>query len=119
MGFSTTPLRDPKPTRRNGGDPEKIQQIQAAFEQIVSAPIGEDENFFDAGASSLQLVQLHGLLIQEGDSLSVTDIFTYPSPSSLAASYLTPVEQADPNTDREQRQQRQALRKIARRKRVN
>lgn len=101
------------------GEPEKIQQIQAAFQQIVSAPIGENDNFFDAGASSLQLVQLHGLLTQQGDTLSVTDLFTYPSPALLASSYLTSVEQAEPNTDREQRQQRQALRKLARRKRVN
>ncbi|MGQ5483806.1 non-ribosomal peptide synthetase (plasmid) [Photobacterium damselae subsp. piscicida] len=101
------------------GEPEKIQRIQAAFQQIVSAPIGENDNFFDAGASSLQLVQLHGRLTQQGDTLSVTDLFTYPSPALLASSYLTSVEQAKPNTDREQRQQRQALRKLVRRKRVN
>lgn len=101
------------------GEPENIQRIRAAFQQIVSAPIGENDNFFDAGASSLQLVQLHGLLTQQGDTLSVTDLFTYPSPALLASSYLTSVEQAEPNTDREQRQQRQALRKLARRKRVN
>ncbi|MDP2534285.1 acyl carrier protein [Photobacterium damselae subsp. piscicida] len=81
--------------------------------------MGENDNFFDAGASSLQLVQLHGRLTQQGDTLSVTDLFTYPSPALLASSYLTSVEQAKPNTDREQRQQRQALRKLVRRKRVN
>ncbi|HCE3226384.1 TPA: amino acid adenylation domain-containing protein [Vibrio parahaemolyticus] len=118
VAYPTAQRLVPQAIQRQG-EPEKIQRIQAAFQQIVSAPIGENDNFFDAGASSLQLVQLHGLLTQQGDTLSVTDLFTYPSPALLASSYLTSVEQVEPNTDREQRQQRQALRKLARRKRVN
>ncbi|KJY70103.1 peptide synthetase [Vibrio coralliilyticus] len=103
----------------NRGKPENVQRIQAAFRQIVSVPIGEHDNFFDAGASSLQLVQLHGLLTQQGDTLSVTDLFTYPSPALLAGAYQAPTECTEPNSDRTQRQQRQTQRKLTRRQRVN
>ncbi|KJY91893.1 peptide synthetase [Vibrio neptunius] len=106
-------------SKSNRGKPENVQRIQAAFGQIVSTPIGENDNFFDAGASSLQLVQLHGLLTQQGDTISVTDLFTYPSPALLAGAYEVSTKGSEPHSARTQRQQRQTQRKLTRRQRVN
>ncbi|MBU2898683.1 non-ribosomal peptide synthetase [Vibrio hepatarius] len=101
------------------GEPAHIQTIQTAFEQIVSVYIGENDNFFDAGASSLQLVQLHALLVKQGNTLSVTDLFSYPSPALLAGSYKNPMVQQPSTNALSQRKQKQTQRKLTRRQRVN
>ncbi|WP_000009886.1 non-ribosomal peptide synthetase [Vibrio mimicus] len=110
---------DREPIRsRDDGDPATIEKIQQAFKQIVNSAIGEKENFFDAGANSLQLVQLHAALHQMSMPLSVTDLFTYPSPALLAA-FLSEGRLSDkPSDDQLARRQRQNDRKLNRRQRV-
>jgi yersiniabactin nonribosomal peptide synthetase len=99
-------------------DPIKVRQIQETFDQIVCSSVGERENFFDAGANSLQLVQMHSALHQLGMSLSVTDLFTYPSPISLATALVGKAAPLDSNDTLKVRQQRQSNRKNNRRQRI-
>ncbi|MFW7524933.1 amino acid adenylation domain-containing protein [Vibrio ostreicida] len=99
-------------------DPANVRQIQDAFKHIVTATIGEKQNFFDAGASSLQLVQLHAALHQQGMGISVTDLFTYPSPSLLAASLSQQSTSSTPSPEALSRQLRQENRKMNRRQRA-
>ncbi|MGW7199935.1 amino acid adenylation domain-containing protein [Streptomyces chryseus] len=46
--------------------------------------IGPEENFFDAGGHSLLLLQMHAVLQQQFPSLSVTDLFRFPTVRGLA-----------------------------------
>ncbi|EFH74720.1 non-ribosomal peptide synthetase [Vibrio cholerae] len=101
-----------------GGDPVTILTIREQFQQIVNVPISERENFFDAGANSLQLVQLHAALHSLAMPLSVTDLFAYPSPALLAA-WLSKAEKVDSSNETlKSRQQRVSDRKANRRQRV-
>ncbi|WP_157160206.1 non-ribosomal peptide synthetase [Cupriavidus sp. BIS7] len=61
-----------------------LRDLRVMFREIVGQPIEPDTNFFDAGASSLQLVQWHARLRQAGRTLAVTDLFAHPSPRALA-----------------------------------
>ncbi|WP_271271074.1 non-ribosomal peptide synthetase [Aliamphritea hakodatensis] len=65
-------------------DAAVVRTICEQFRETVSLSLSETDNFFDAGANSLQLVQLHGKLLAQGMPLVVTDLFTYPSALSLA-----------------------------------
>lgn len=48
--------------------------------------IGRDDNFFDAGGTSLMLVQVNAQLIEKfGRDIPITDLFQYPTVASLAA----------------------------------
>lgn len=119
--FTATPAT-PSPTleytKDQHVDPIKVRQIQETFDQIVCSSVGERENFFDAGANSLQLVQMHSALHQLGMSLSVTDLFTYPSPISLATALVGKAAPLDSNDTLKVRQQRQSNRKNNRRQRI-
>ncbi|MGY2334478.1 acyl carrier protein [Pseudomonas sp. SDO528_S397] len=91
--------------------------IRQAFNEVVGLTLKDDrQNFFDAGASSLKLVQLHVRLTQTGfPHLLVTDVFGYPNAHALAAHLrpsATPVEvpQADRHTRLEQRNTRRLRR---------
>lgn len=87
------------------------REICQCFTRVTQLPISDHEHFFDAGASSLQLVQLHGVLSDLDKSLSVTDLFTYSSPAALAL-HLTGTSAFLHKTDELlQRRQRQNKRK--------
>ncbi len=100
-------------------DPSNIRKIEDAFYRIVNIPVGEKENFFDAGANSLQLVQLHSSLNELGMRLSVTDLFTYPSPLSLATALAGKTAPLHSIEALKVRQERQANRKKNRRQSIN
>jgi yersiniabactin nonribosomal peptide synthetase len=69
-------------TQAGGAD---LARVLSATAQVIGQDIGPDQNFFDAGATSLNLVQLHALLRERGcHELAVTDIFAYPSAWALA-----------------------------------
>ncbi len=56
------------------------------FEDVVGLPIRPRQSFFDAGATSLKLVQLHVHLTRAGyGGLVVTDLFAQATPLALAA----------------------------------
>lgn len=63
-----------------------VQSLCHYFEQITGQVIQPRQSFFDAGATSLRLVQLHVRLKQAGYStLQVTDLFIHVTPLALAA----------------------------------
>ncbi|EPX2511227.1 TPA: amino acid adenylation domain-containing protein [Pseudomonas aeruginosa] len=67
-------------------DDARVQALCRHFEQVVGKPIQPRQSFFDAGATSLKLVQLHVHLTQAGhDGLLVTDLFAQATPLALAA----------------------------------
>lgn len=67
-------------------DDALVQALCRHFEQVVGRPIQPRQSFFDAGATSLKLVQLHVHLTQAGhDGLLVTDLFAQATPLALAA----------------------------------
>jgi yersiniabactin nonribosomal peptide synthetase len=63
-----------------------VEELRMHFRQVVGQPITPRQSFFEAGASSLQLVQLHVHLRQAGfTELNLTDLFAHPAPDALAA----------------------------------
>lgn len=74
---AATPLR---------ADDALVQALCRHFEQVVGRPIQPRQSFFDAGATSLKLVQLHVHLTQTGHTgMLVTDLFAHATPLALAA----------------------------------
>ncbi|EMV8751490.1 acyl carrier protein, partial [Escherichia coli] len=66
-------------------DDMRVQALCRHFELVVGKPIQPRQSFFDAGATSLKLVQLHVHLTQAGhDGLLVTDLFAQATPLALA-----------------------------------
>ncbi|PHM74123.1 non-ribosomal peptide synthetase [Xenorhabdus kozodoii] len=64
--------------RSEGFDPQICSEIQRLFLSVTNHPIDTQQNFFEAGANSLQLIQLHGKLQHAGfHHLAVTDLFAY------------------------------------------
>lgn len=84
----------PEPSRsRARGDgelaaPESPLEQQVAdiwCEVLGTDEVGVDDNFFDLGGHSLLTVQVHNLLSEElGADVRITDLFRYPTVSSLA-----------------------------------
>lgn len=67
-------------------DDALVQALCGHFEQVVGVPIQPRQSFFDAGATSLKLVQLHVHLTQAGHGkLLLTDLFAQATPLALAA----------------------------------
>ncbi|KMO38079.1 hypothetical protein VQ03_18035 [Methylobacterium tarhaniae] len=65
--------------------PAQVALVRGFFKEVVGRDVGPAQNFFEAGATSLQLVQLHGKLIGAGHDIAVTDLFAHPTPSALAS----------------------------------
>ena len=62
-----------------------VEDLCMYFEKIVKKSITPDKNFFEAGATSLQLIELHNeLQLGKYRNVTVTDLFTYPTPYALA-----------------------------------
>lgn len=80
----------PEHTQPHGAADERtVSLICDAFREVAGVPVTPAENFFEAGATSLNLVQLHVLLQRhEFSTLTLLDLFTHPSPAALA-DYLT------------------------------
>ncbi|WP_036772228.1 non-ribosomal peptide synthetase [Photorhabdus australis] len=71
--------------RSEGFEPQICSEIQRLFLSVTNHPINAQQNFFEAGANSLQLIQLHGKLQHAGfHHLAVTDLFAYPTPETLS-----------------------------------
>ncbi|WP_122318354.1 non-ribosomal peptide synthetase [Pseudomonas cichorii] len=67
-------------------DEHIVELIRQSFSDVIGLKLHDArQNFFDAGASSLKLVQLHIRLSQLGyPQLQVTDLFGYPNAHALA-----------------------------------
>lgn len=76
-------------------DNQILENICEQFETVVKSKINPDENFFEAGASSLQLIEIHASLQKSlYKELTITDFFTYPNPSVLSE-YLSSINKID------------------------
>ena len=66
-------------------------QLSELFEAVIGNPIGLDQRFFDAGASSLGLMRFHLRCTAElGLSLSIADLFEHVTIRWLARFASTP-----------------------------
>ena len=102
------------PNKTTNGDGALIELIIQTFKQVVGSSITAKQNFFDAGASSLQLVKLHIELTSHHDmDLVVTDLFVYPSPQKLAEKLVF-----SPQTQSNQQQSRLTLSKRRQQRRL-
>ncbi len=105
-----TPSSTPK-----GHDPQIVNEIQRLFLSVTGYPIHAQQNFFEAGANSLQLIQLHGKLqhaLQHAgfDHLAVTDLFAYPTPETLSLRCRKETQDGNPSSmTLRQRQQQKRL----------
>jgi acyl carrier protein len=63
------------------------QSIAAAWKEVLKVDqVGVHDNFFDLGGHSLLLVRLHMKLRESfGSSLTITDLFRFPTVGALAA----------------------------------
>jgi len=67
-------------------EPSTAQELTAVLAEVAPAHrIGLDDNFFDAGLSSIALVRLQDALTQRGYGLEITDFFRWPTVRRLAA----------------------------------
>lgn len=65
------------------------EQIAATMSSVLETGIGPDDDFFDAGGSSLLAVRLLGELESlAGRQLALADIFTAPTPRRMAQRFL-------------------------------
>ncbi len=106
---------DAMPLSRNGKldraalPPAPPQGAAAAVEAVWREILGQDAlavdaNLFDLGASSLDVVRAHALLVEQGYALALVDFFAHPTIAALAAHIdgaAAPVaqRQAGPSTD--------------------
>lgn len=78
-----TPAPIPE-TRPDGGAERALAAIAQTIRGVLGRDIGPDENFFDAGLTSLALVQLHEKCGRElAAELAVTDLFAHPNLRAL------------------------------------
>ena len=73
------------------GPPRRAGSVQGEVRDIVANGLGLDrigveENFFDLGASSLDLIRIHAKLVEAfGPVLTAVDLFAYPNVDAVAA----------------------------------
>lgn len=70
----------------SGRQPTPLEaRLASLFEEVVGSPIGLDQTFFDAGASSLGLMRFQlRCTVESGLQFSVADLFAYVTIPSLA-----------------------------------
>ena len=60
-------------------------ELAAIWAQVLGRPVGSDDNFFDLGGTSLQLLEIHAILTRTlGRSVPTTMLFEHPTIRSLA-----------------------------------
>ncbi|MBC2876586.1 MULTISPECIES: non-ribosomal peptide synthetase [Streptomyces] len=80
------PGTDLRPGRASGPAPTPLEaRISRLLEEVLGRPVGPDERFFDAGASSLDLMRFHLRCTGEpGLRFSIPDLFEHVSVRRLA-----------------------------------
>jgi aryl carrier-like protein len=77
-----------KPAPAEPGTP--LGRLADLARQTIGRDLGPDENFFDAGLTSIGLLRLHGQLLAEfGDRVTVSTLFAHPNLRAIAG-YLAP-----------------------------
>jgi hypothetical protein len=91
-----------------------LQQLWAAL--LGRATVGTDESFFDLGGTSLLLIEMHARLkAQFASTPSLVDMFSFPTPRSLAERLVAGGELPHKSEKAEQHGQRQRAAMLARR----
>ncbi len=62
-----------------------VERLKRIWLSVLGREFETDTNLFDAGVSSLDIVRAHAAMTDAGLDVSLTDLFAYPSVSSLAA----------------------------------
>jgi aspartate racemase len=83
----------PGPDSQNAQQPksclhgsETEEEVAALWSRILHQRVGLDENFFDIGGSSLQLLEVHAELTRiYGREISITDVFEHATVRAMAA----------------------------------
>jgi len=89
-----------------------ITSARASFREIVGVTLSPEQNFFDAGASSLQLVQFHVSLQKQGYvQLTITDLFACPNLTVLSEKVFSDRPQNADSVNAEREQQRKKRKK--------
>jgi amino acid adenylation domain-containing protein len=86
------PRTDPPPAALQPAAGNETETILLAIWRKVlgTGAVGLNDNFFDLGGTSLQLIQVHATIASVMDSdLTVVDLFEYPRISALAARLAT------------------------------
>ena len=65
--------------------PSEPGRLGALWQSILGRELPADANLFDAGVSSLDIVRAHAAMTDAGFTVSLTDLFAYPSIASLTA----------------------------------
>jgi non-ribosomal peptide synthetase component F len=75
----------PSPSGRSAAGDDDAAWLLALLREVVGRDVGPDENFFDAGLTSMTLLRLHAKIIENiPDPLPPTTLFAYPSAGALA-----------------------------------
>src|SRR5262249_29173307 len=81
---------------------ELLEQITNAWIEVLgSAEVSEDANFFDIGGTSLKALQVYARLRDILGSVSVTDLFRYPTIRSFLGRVACPDQVTQPPSKRE------------------
>jgi acyl carrier protein len=68
----------------DGSTPNRLRNIVASV--LARDSIGLEDNFFDLGASSLDLIRIHAKLVEAfGPGLTAVDLFGHPNIKTLSA----------------------------------
>jgi hypothetical protein len=86
------PRTDPPPgaVQPAAGNETERMLLELWRKVLGTGAVGLNDNFFDLGGTSLQLIQVHATIASVMDSdLTVVDLFDYPRISALAARLAT------------------------------
>lgn len=84
---------------------------------LACQQLDRNSNFFDLGGHSLLLLAVHGDLLKEYPSLTVTELFTYPTVASLAGALTQNKITAESHKKRSGEQQRRGINAFSSRRR--
>jgi hypothetical protein len=86
------PPTDPPPAAVQpvAGNETEAMLLELWRKVLGTGAVGLNDNFFDLGGTSLQLIQVHATIASVMDSdLTLVDLFEYPRISALAARLAT------------------------------
>ena len=96
------PRKDPPPggaARPVTGNETETMLLEIWRKVLGTEVVGLNDNFFDLGGTSLQLIQVHATIASVMDNdLTVVDLFQYPRISTLAARLATDGGKAVPGS---------------------
>jgi aspartate racemase len=90
------------------------KEISTVWEQVLSCSVSAEDNFFDLGGDSLQLIEAHSELQKKLDrEIPIMDLFEYTTVRSLA-NHLAEAAEHEPALDQAQERARKQKESLAR-----